>query len=137
MYNWGNLHGRALQLLQAVHIHILLQQRNHVRVESLPVRVVEVVLLRGFLDVTLDDGEVLLVENGLHHEPRKGFLVVRVDIGGFNKLSLELRDGLLIRLGAEVYNILLLAWEILVAIARVSHTNDDCVNHNECVCGDG
>lgn len=95
------------------------------------------VLLRGFLDVTLDDGEVLLVENGLHHEPRKGFLVVRVDIGGFNKLSLELRDGLLIRLGAEVYNILLLAWEILVAIARVSHTNDDCVNHNECVCGDG
>ena len=103
LYNRGNLHGRALQLLQAVHIHILLQQRNHVRVESLPVRVVEVVFLRRFLDVALDDGEVLLVENGLHHEPREGLLVVRVDVGGLNKLGLELGDGLLVRLGAEVY----------------------------------
>jgi hypothetical protein len=98
----GNLHGRALQLLQAVHIHILLQQRNDVRVESLPVRVVEVVFLRRFLGVTLDDGEVLLVENRLHHEPREGFLIVRVNIGGFNKLGLELGDGLFVRLGAEV-----------------------------------
>lgn len=103
LYNRGNLHGRALQLLQAVHIHILLQQRNHVRVESLPVRVVEVVFLRRFLDVALDDGEVLLVENGLHHEPREGLLVVRVDVGGLNKLGLEFGDGLLVRLGAEVY----------------------------------
>lgn len=103
LHKWDNLHGRALQLLQAVHIHILLQQRNHVRVESLPVRIVKVVLLRGFLDVTLDDGEVLLIENGLHHEPREGFLVVRVDIGGFNKLGLELGNGLFVRLGAEVY----------------------------------
>lgn len=86
-----------------MHIHILLQQRNHVGVESLPVRVVEVVLLRGFLDVTLNDGEVLLVENGLHDEPRESFLVVRVDIGGFDKLSLELGDGLFVRLGTEIY----------------------------------
>jgi hypothetical protein len=40
------LHSRALQLLQAVHIHIFLEQGNHVRIEGLPVWVVEVVLLR-------------------------------------------------------------------------------------------
>ena len=102
-YKRGNLHGRALQLLQPVHIHRLLQQRNHIRVESLPVRVVEMVLLRRFLDVTLDDCKVLLVENRLHHKPREGFLVFRVNIRGFDKLGLELGDGLLIRLGAEVY----------------------------------
>lgn len=100
--NVGSLHGRTLELLQTVHVHVLLEQGNHVGVEGLPVGVVEVVLLRGFLLVALDDGEVLLVEHRLHDEPGDGLLVVGVDVGSLDKLSLELGDGLLIGLSAEV-----------------------------------
>lgn len=85
-----------------MHIHIFLEQRNNVGVKGLPIRVVEVVLLGRLLLVTLDNGEVLLVEDGLHDEPRKGLLVVRVNVGGLDELGLELGDGLLIGLSAKV-----------------------------------
>lgn len=85
-----------------MHIHVLLEQRNNVRVEGLPVRVVEVVLLGRLLLVALDNGEVLLVEDGLHNEPGKGLLVVGVDVGGLDELGLQLGDGFLIGLSAEV-----------------------------------
>ena len=37
------------------------------------------ILLRVLILVTLDDREVAWVVDGLHHEPREGFFVLRVD----------------------------------------------------------
>jgi hypothetical protein len=51
----------SLHLLPSSQVHRLGQQGHHVRVESLPVGVVQVVLLRGFLLVTFDNGELGLV----------------------------------------------------------------------------
>lgn len=90
------------QLLKTVHIHILLQQRNNIGVESLPVGVTQVVLLGRLLEVALDDGEVLGVMDGLHDEPGQSLLVLGVDGGSLEELRVELVDGLLVLFGAEV-----------------------------------
>lgn len=101
-YNSKSLRRSFNQLLEAVHIHILLQQGDHVGIESLPVRIVEVVLLRRLLQVSLDDREVLLIVDGLHHEPGQGLLVLGVDGRRLKELGVKLGDGLLVRLSAEV-----------------------------------
>lgn len=61
------------------------------------------VLLRRFLEVSLDDGEVLRVVDRLHHEPGKSLLVLGVDGGSLEELGVELGDGLLVGLGAHVW----------------------------------
>ena len=61
------------------------------------------ILLRGLLQVALDNGKVLGIVNRLHHEPGERLLVLRVDGRGFEELGVELGDGFLVRLGAEVY----------------------------------
>lgn len=85
-----------------MHIHILFQQGNHVGIERLPVRVVEVVLLGRLLEVSLDDREVLLIMDRLHHEPGQSLLVLGVDGRGLEELGMKLGDGLLVRLSAEI-----------------------------------
>lgn len=74
----------AGDLLDSPHVHILLQQRDDVGIERFPVRVLEVVLLRAFIHVALDDGEVLLVVHGLRNEPRQRLVVLGVDVGRFD-----------------------------------------------------
>lgn len=90
------------KFLKSPQIHILLQQRDHVWVEGLPVGVGQVVLLGPLVQVALDDGEVLRVVDRLHDEPREGFLVLGVDGGGFEEFGVELRNALLVGLCPEV-----------------------------------
>lgn len=85
-----------------MHLHILLQQRDHVGVESLPVGVLQVVLLGALVEVALDDSKVLLVEDGLHDEPGERLVVLGVDAGGFDEFGVQLVDAFLVRFGAEV-----------------------------------
>ena len=90
------------QVLTSVHLHILLQQRDHVGVEGLPVGVPQVVFLGVCVEIALDDGKVLLVEDGLHDEPGEGLFVFGVDFGGFDEFGVQLIDAFLVRFGAEV-----------------------------------
>ena len=90
------------QVLTSVHLHILLQQRDHVGIEGLPVGVPQVVFLGVLVEIALDDGKVLLVEDGLHDEPGEGLFVFGVDIGGFDEFGVQLIDAFLVRFGAEV-----------------------------------
>lgn len=107
--NLGNLHdkkelrrGRRHQLLKSSQIHLLLQQGDDIGVKGLPVRVVQVVLLRRLVEVALDDGEVLRVVNGLHDEPGESLLVLGIDGRGFDELGVQFGDGLLVWFRAEV-----------------------------------
>ena len=90
------------QILTSVHLHILLQQRDHVGVESLPVGVLQVVLLGALVEVALNDSKVLLVEDRLHDEPGERLLVLGVDAGSFDEFGVQLVDAFLVRFGAEV-----------------------------------
>ena len=90
------------QVLTSVHLHILLQQRDHVGVEGLPVGVLQVVFLGALVEIALDDGKVPLVEDGLHDEPGEGLFVFGVDTGGFDEFGVQLIDTFLVRFGAEV-----------------------------------
>ena len=49
-------------------VHRTIQKWNNIRVERLPIRIREVVLLAAFVLVPLNDGELALVEDGLHHQ---------------------------------------------------------------------
>lgn len=60
------------------------------------------VLLRALVEVALDDGEVLRVVDGLHHEPGEGLVILGVDGGGFKEFGVQLLDALRVGLGAEV-----------------------------------
>lgn len=91
------------QLLESPQVHLLLQQRNHVRVKGFPVRVLQVILLRTLVEVALDDAEVLLVVDRLHNEPRKRLMVLGVDGGSLLEFGLKLLDAFLVGFGAEVY----------------------------------
>lgn len=90
------------QLLKASQVHILLQQRNDIWVESLPVRVVEMVLLGRFLLVALDDAEVLGIVDGLHDVPADGLLVLGVNLASLEELCVEFLDALRVGLCAHV-----------------------------------
>lgn len=67
---------QELQLLKPPQIHLLLQQRNNIRIKRLPIRITQMILLRRLLKVSLDDSKILLVVHGLHDEPGEGFLVL-------------------------------------------------------------
>ena len=82
----------SVELVEAAEVHVLGEQRDHVLVEGLPVRVLEVVpteesdfcgvlkgeriwccsLLAALVLVALDDGEGAGVLVVLHHEPFGG-----------------------------------------------------------------
>lgn len=55
------------------------------------------------MQVPLDNGELLLVMDGLHDEPGEGFFVLGVDGGCFEEFGVEFGDGFWVGLGAEVY----------------------------------
>ena len=76
------------QLLKSPQVHLtlihiatldLLQHRQNRRIERLPIRISQMILLRVLVLVALDDCEVTWVVDGLHHEPGEGFFVLRVD----------------------------------------------------------
>lgn len=67
------------EFLKTPQIHLPFQQGNDIRVECLPVRVIQVALLGGFVEIAFDDGEVLRVVDGLHDEPGESLLVLGVD----------------------------------------------------------
>lgn len=91
------------QFLKPPQIHLLLQQRNNIGIKGLPVRVIQVIFLRGLVEVALDDGEILLVMDGLHHEPGQSLPVLGVDGGCFEEFGVEFGDAFGVRFGAEVY----------------------------------
>lgn len=116
----------GVELLEATQVHGLLEQRNDVRVERLPVGVFEVVFLAlwgwwhvlekknaarlvtgpygtyALLLVALDDGKVAGVRGALHDEPGEGLLVLAVDAAGLDELGLEFVDRGGVAVGAEV-----------------------------------
>lgn len=55
------------------------------------------------MEIALDDAEVLGVVDGLHDEPREGFVILGVDGRGFEEFGVELLDGLLVGLCAHVW----------------------------------
>ena len=102
------------------------------------------ILLRRLTQVPLDNGEILLVVDGLHDEPGEGFLVLGVDRGGFEEFGVEFGDGLWVGFGTEVYaiarglgvsyRVIWIIWEtvgICLKEVWVVRTDDDCVDHFE------
>lgn len=51
------------------------------------------ILLRRLVEVALDDGEILLIVDGLHDEPGERFFVFGVDGGCFEEFGMEFGDG--------------------------------------------
>jgi hypothetical protein len=98
----------GFQLLKPPQVHLPLQQRNHIRIERLPVWVTKMILLRRLTQVPLDNGEILLVVDGLHDEPGERFLVLGVDRGCFEEFGVEFGDGFWVGFGTEVYRLFII-----------------------------
>ena len=60
------------------------------------------ILLRRLVQVSLDDGEILFIVDGLHDEPGEGFFVFGVDGGCFEEFGVEFCYGFGVWFGAEV-----------------------------------
>lgn len=83
-----------LQLIEPPQIHWLLKQWLDVRVEGLPVGVLEMVFLATFMFVALYDSKGPFVLMILHHEPRDGLVIFAVYIASFDELVVQFGDGL-------------------------------------------
>lgn len=76
--------------------------RHNIRIKGLPVRILQMLLLRRFLLEALDDSEFSRVVHILHDEPIDGFAVFVVDSRGFDELSFDLVDASWVAIGVEV-----------------------------------
>lgn len=68
-YLFYNHISARIQLLIPPQIHRPIQQRQHIRIKRLPVRIVQVILLTAFLLVAFHDREFSFVVHVLHDEP--------------------------------------------------------------------
>lgn len=52
--------------------------------------------------VPLHDRELALIKHTLHHKPRQGLFVLRVDAGSFDELAFQFFDAIRVRLRGQV-----------------------------------
>jgi len=92
----------GVQLLMTAEIHRPVKQRNHVRIKSLPVGVLQMVLLTTLVLKTLYNCKGSWIMHILHNQPVQSLLVFAIDSCSFDELGLDTRNGIRVIVGVEV-----------------------------------